>query len=204
VISTQGAFEPTQICLEGLIPGSVSKVPKRRRIFSGCASLRLRIGEPQRPQKHRRFPGEDSHSFISSSPATNRNEGAGIVAPVPNAAPDAFRHWPQWQLLTDVSSPSISYRIPPQRQEPLSIYPPFAPRRRCLARPISKFIVTAPSMSSLRSFYYFISFTKLQSTNWLKGISLVILSRSLVSCTSRLTPLSEIMPSSVKELIEVS
>ena len=70
--------------------------------------------------------------------------------------------------------------------------------------PSSKFIVTAPSMSSLRSFYCFISFTKLQSTNWLKGISLVILSRSLVSCTSRLTPLSEMMPSSVKELIEVS
>ena len=43
-----------------------------------------------------------------------------------------------------------------------------------------------------------ISFTKLQSTNWLSGISLVNLSRSLVSWTSRLTPLSEMMPSSAK------
>ena len=50
----------------------------------------------------------------------------------------------------------------------------------------------------------FISFTKLQSTNWLSGISLVILSRSFVNCTSRETPLSEMMPSSTKELIETS
>ena len=63
------------------------------------------------------LPRRDSHSFINSSPATNRNEGAGIVAPVPNAAPDALRHWPQWQLLTDVSSASISYRIPPRRAD---------------------------------------------------------------------------------------
>jgi hypothetical protein len=70
--------------------------------------LRLKIGEPHRPQKHRRFPGEDSHSFNSSSPATDRNEAVGIVAPVPKDAPDAFRHWPQWQLLIDVSLALIS------------------------------------------------------------------------------------------------
>ena len=132
MISTQGAFEPTQICLDGLIPGSVSKVPKRSRIFSGCASLRLRIGEPQRPQKHRRFPGEDSHSFSSSAPATNRNEAAGIVAPVPKDAPDAFRHWPQWQLLIELIPASISYRTPPQRHEPLSIRPPLRSKAACV------------------------------------------------------------------------
>ena len=133
MISTQGAFEPTHICLDGLTPGSVSKVPKRSRIFSGWASLRLRIGEPHRPQKHRRFPGEDSHSFSSPAPVTNRNEAAGIVAPVPNAAPDAFRHCPQWQLLTAFSSASISYRIPPQRHEPLSICPPFKQGQEALS-----------------------------------------------------------------------
>src|SRR3989304_6041503 len=113
------------MCLEGLTPGSVSRVPRRRRGVSGRASLRFKIGEPHRPQKHRRLPGEDSHSFNNSSPARNLNEAVGIVAPVPNAAPDAFRHWPQWQLLTALSSASISYRIPPQRHEPLSIEPPF-------------------------------------------------------------------------------
>src|SRR6266508_6579272 len=51
---------------------------------------------------------------------------------------------------------------------------------------------------------YFISFTKLQSTNWLNGISLVSFSRSFVSCTSSCTPLSEMMPSSVNELIDAS
>jgi hypothetical protein len=51
---------------------------------------------------------------------------------------------------------------------------------------------------------YFISFTKLQSTSWLNGISFVSLSLSLVSCTSSCTPLSEMMPSSVKELIDAS
>src|SRR5436309_3271165 len=51
---------------------------------------------------------------------------------------------------------------------------------------------------------YFISFTKLQSTSWLNGISLVSLSLSFVSWTSSCTPLSEIIPSSVNELIEAS
>ena len=137
MISTQGAFEPTQICLDGLTPGSVSKVPNRRRIFSGCASLRLRIGEPHRPQKHRRLPGEDSHCLSNSSPATKRNEAAGIVAPVPKEAPDALRHWPQWQLLTDFSAAWISYRIPPQRHEPLSIHPPFGLGLRSASHQIS-------------------------------------------------------------------
>src|SRR3972149_1208367 len=123
------------MCLEGLTPGSVSRVPRRRRRVSGRASLRFKIGEPHRPQKHRRLPGEDSHSFNISSPTRNLNEAAGIVAPVPNAAPDAFRHWPQWQLLTALSSVSISYRIPPQRHEPLSIEPPLGktPTRLTLA-----------------------------------------------------------------------
>ncbi len=46
---------------------------------------------------------------------------------------------------------------------------------------------------------YFISFTKLQSTNWLNGISFVSLSLSFVSCTSSCTPLSEIVPSSLND-----
>src|SRR4030095_6761210 len=177
------------MCLAGLTPGSVSKVPKRSRIFSGCASLRLRIGEPQRPQKHRRFPGADSHSFNSSAPATNRNEAAGIVAPVPKDAPDAFRHCPQWQLLIELIPASISYRIPPQRHEPLSIYPPFqAGPGNAVERIVSSILaqtrafyrvnVRSRQSNCYDSFYCFISFTKLQSTSWLNGISLVILSRS--------------------------
>src|SRR4030065_436272 len=78
------------MCLEGLTPGSVSRVPRRRRRISGRASLRFKIGEPHRPQKHRRLPGEDSHSFNNSSPTRNLNEAVGIVAPVPNAAPNAL------------------------------------------------------------------------------------------------------------------
>jgi hypothetical protein len=70
--------------------------------------LRLMIGEPQRPQKQRKFPGDDSHSLMNSAPETNRNEAAGIVAPVEKADPEALRQRLQWQWLTFSSLPSIS------------------------------------------------------------------------------------------------
>jgi hypothetical protein len=84
----------------------------------------LRIGEPQRPQKTRWYPGEDSHCFSNSSPATKWNDDAGIVAPDENAEPDILRHKLQWQFVILGISPSISYFTPPQRQEPLSMNPP--------------------------------------------------------------------------------
>ena len=87
MISTQGAFEPTQICLEGLIPGSVSKVPKRRRIFSGCVSLRLRIGEPQRPQKHRL---RNSWQLLESARTTIRSCAPLVPFSVSGACDEHF------------------------------------------------------------------------------------------------------------------
>jgi hypothetical protein len=97
------------MCLDGLRWGSLSRVPRRSRSVSGASAFRFRIGEPHRPQKHRRFPGEDSHSLSSADPAINRNAAAGMEALLANAAPDAFRHWLQWQFVIGPISASISY-----------------------------------------------------------------------------------------------
>ena len=53
-ISTHGALDSTCVCLDIVTPGSLSRVPTRRRRFSGSFALRLRIGEPQRPQNSRK------------------------------------------------------------------------------------------------------------------------------------------------------
>src|SRR5262245_53689219 len=106
--------------------------------------------------------------------------------------------------------------MPPQRHEPLSIGSPFLLQHEGSSNEIFHLFwhrrdVSTANWAKIRGpklpdacNYCLISFTKLQSTNWFSGTSFVILSRSLVSCTSRLTPLSEMMPSSVNEFIEVS
>src|SRR5262245_40577503 len=106
--------------------------------------------------------------------------------------------------------------MPPQRHEPLSIGSPFLLQHEGSSNEIfhlflNQLYISTANCAKIRNLklpypciYCLISFTKLQSTNWFSGTSFVILSRSLVSCTSRLTPLSEMMPSSVNELIEVS
>src|SRR5215471_9153168 len=97
------------MCLEGLTRGSVSRVPKRRRTVSGLASCRFSIGEPHRPQKQRFTPGEDSHSLSNSAPVRKQKAADETEALLAKAAPEALRHWLQWQLVTGPSSASISY-----------------------------------------------------------------------------------------------
>jgi hypothetical protein len=77
-------------------------------MVSGFESVRLRIGEPQRPQKQRRFPGDDSHSLSKSPPEVKRNAAAETDALVAKEAPDDLRHWLQWQLVIGPTSPSTS------------------------------------------------------------------------------------------------
>jgi hypothetical protein len=50
-------------------------------MWSGSFATRANTGDPQREQKHRRAPGEDSYSDIKSSPALH-----GIVQ-------GEFAHW---------------------------------------------------------------------------------------------------------------
>ena len=66
------------------------------------------MGEPQRAQKQRSLPGEDSYSARRSRPATSRKCSARTDALVANAVPLARRHCEQWQQTTLPISPSIS------------------------------------------------------------------------------------------------
>jgi len=94
-IWTQGAFDRTKMCAVTATPGSVSNVPRRRRSRSGLSAYRFSRGEPQRVQKRRNWPGEDSNSPTRLSPDRKRNASAEREALVVNEAPEAFRHWTQ-------------------------------------------------------------------------------------------------------------
>src|SRR5207244_5381738 len=97
VIINHVAIEPTHTWSSGLLPGSTSMVPSRMRTKSGLAPQRLRTGEPQRAQKARSFPGEDSYSVRRSRPATSRKCSVRTDALVAKAVPLARRHCEQWE-----------------------------------------------------------------------------------------------------------
>src|SRR5215470_19030066 len=87
-------------------------------MWSGSFATRANTGEPQREQKHRRAPGEDSYSDIKSSPAITRYRSSGIRALAENAVPLPRRQRSQWQSRTSPMGPTISNWKPPQRQLP--------------------------------------------------------------------------------------
>jgi hypothetical protein len=70
-------------------------VPARMRTTSGFLSVLLKIGEPQRLQNTRFFPGEDSNALSRSEPAVMWKAAAGTGMFVTSAAPCAFLHC--WQ-----------------------------------------------------------------------------------------------------------
>ena len=49
-------------------------------MWSGSFATRENTGDPQREQKHRLAPGEDSYSDIKSSPEITRYRSSGIRA----------------------------------------------------------------------------------------------------------------------------
>src|SRR5690606_3060054 len=97
LISNQAAFSLVQTCRCGRPPGSWSRVPRRMRRTAGSAAVRLYIGEPQRPQKARTLPGDDSYSITASPPLVKRCAAAATLALAANAEPLARRHSAQWQ-----------------------------------------------------------------------------------------------------------
>jgi hypothetical protein len=56
-------------------------------MWSGSFATRANTGDPQREQKHRRAPGEDSYSDIKSSPAMILCRPSGIRAFAEKAVP---------------------------------------------------------------------------------------------------------------------
>jgi hypothetical protein len=85
---------------------------------SASFATRANTGEPQREQKHRLAPGEDSYSEIKSSPEITRYRSSGIRAFAENAVPLARRQRSQWQSRTSPMGPTISNWKPPQRHLP--------------------------------------------------------------------------------------
>src|SRR5262249_18435798 len=112
------AFEPTHTWAVISASASLSSVPRRIRMWSGSVATRANTGDPQREQKHRRTPGEDSYSEIRSSPAMIRYRSSGIRALAENAVPLARRQRSQWQSRTSPMGPTISNWKPPQRHAP--------------------------------------------------------------------------------------
>ena len=93
---SQGASWETQMCSDGLAPGSSSRVAtlniRYRR--SGCSD---RMWEPQVAQKRRNLPGDDSYAFRLSSPEIQGNRSRGIPAAEVKAVAWALRQVTQWQ-----------------------------------------------------------------------------------------------------------
>ena len=107
-MAVQGALKLTKMCAAGFVSGSESSVPRRSLTSSGLAAIRLIRGEPQRVQKQRNWPGDDSNLPTRDSPSTKRKSLVGTDAFVAKEAPEAFRHWPQWQWTLGPSLPLIS------------------------------------------------------------------------------------------------
>src|SRR5688572_23032739 len=112
----QGAFEPTNMCADGRVPGSSSTLPSGTydsAPFAGSATT-----EPQLPQNARSYTGDDAKRRIASAPFVMRIPAVGVAAYVANAVPCAFRQRPQWQWMIGSSGPSCSQATVPQRQLP--------------------------------------------------------------------------------------
>jgi hypothetical protein len=60
------------------------------------------MGEPQREQKARSLPGDDSYSRSVSAPASRRKRARSTGALAACAEPLALRQLLQWQILGDV------------------------------------------------------------------------------------------------------
>lgn len=125
-MSYHGAFSLTQICPDGLTPGSPSSVPARMVMRPGGCSKYLKSGEPQPEQKCRRLPGELSWKETCSSPATSEKCSRRTKMLVFREDPVALRHSSQWQYIMATGASEISYRTLPQRQCPVSIQVSFA------------------------------------------------------------------------------
>ncbi|MHC2281142.1 hypothetical protein ACVME8_007785 [Bradyrhizobium diazoefficiens] len=86
----------------------------------GCAICSAMMCEPQRVQKRRNLPGEDSNA-ASSSPRTHRNAARGTGITLENAEPCVLRQVWQWQCTKGAGSASTSYATAPHRQLPVSM-----------------------------------------------------------------------------------
>src|SRR5699024_11384847 len=71
VAGHQGACEDVKAWWAMPMAGAWSSVPARMRNVCGRASRRLYMGEPQRLQKARNLPADDSYSRSSAWPAMN-------------------------------------------------------------------------------------------------------------------------------------
>jgi hypothetical protein len=105
---SQRAFEPTHAWAVISASASLSSVPRRIRMWSGSIATRANTGDPQREQKYRRAPCEDSYPDILSSPAMTRYRSSGIRALAEKAVPLARRQRSQWQSRTSPMGAKIS------------------------------------------------------------------------------------------------
>jgi hypothetical protein len=79
----------------GRSPGSPSRVPLRTETSCGRLSAWLKMGEPQRGQKWRLLPGDDSKAAVSPLPGARAKWSLETSRLVAKEEPEAWRHCPQ-------------------------------------------------------------------------------------------------------------
>src|SRR5262249_41076896 len=94
--SYQGAASDRQMWIWGLSVTRVSRQP-RRSSRTGGGMRWARMGEPQREQKRRNLPGEDSMAPSCCSPRSQRNFSRGTAVTEEKAVPWVLRQVRQWQ-----------------------------------------------------------------------------------------------------------
>lgn len=87
----------------GRTPGSSSSVATRR-MTCGCPTHSAIRCVPQREQKCRSLPGDDSNEASAVSPCNQRKSARSTRAVEANAAACAFRQVRQWQWPIAVAS----------------------------------------------------------------------------------------------------
>src|SRR5215471_17690292 len=120
-MSYQGALEPTKMCPIGRASMSSSREPAGRNSLPCHGLVSSGTGDPQRWQKARERPGDDSKCDTWSRPRMNRKLAASHITSVENAAPFALRQREQWQWDMKSKSPVVSHATSPQRQLPRTV-----------------------------------------------------------------------------------
>ncbi len=79
------------MCFDAFTPGSLSKVPGRKRRCSGLYLFSLESVTRSARKTRDDNPATIPIALSKSSPATKRNEAVGIVDPLEKADPDILR-----------------------------------------------------------------------------------------------------------------
>ena len=93
-MGNQSALEAVKVCMSSTALSGVSRLPRRRRIWSSLLTVRC---EPQQEQNVRATPFEAMKEVSNSSPAKTLNWAGAMTAFAENAEPLVFQQREQWQ-----------------------------------------------------------------------------------------------------------